>query len=182
MCRAYLYAVAQACDRQEVTRKDAAGVILQCAEKATWMAGEAIQASAATGTSMNTPPAASGATPFLRDRRWDQRDSPHAGSGASSITRQIARFAGERRTNDDAFGATTQRFADRFAQSKTPETPNTLIARNVGMNTSRCTPLRPSPAAGVVLRPRSAHCAQCSERFAPTTVRQQPRLGRRCVA
>jgi isovaleryl-CoA dehydrogenase len=34
-CRAYLYAVAQACDRGEVTRKDAAGVILYCAEKAT---------------------------------------------------------------------------------------------------------------------------------------------------
>jgi len=48
-CRAYLYAVAQACDRNEVTRKDAAGVILQCAEKATWMAGEAIQALGGNG-------------------------------------------------------------------------------------------------------------------------------------
>ncbi|TAG73979.1 MAG: isovaleryl-CoA dehydrogenase, partial [Burkholderiales bacterium] len=48
-CRAYLYAVAQACDRGEVTRKDAAGVILYCAEKATWMAGEAIQALGGNG-------------------------------------------------------------------------------------------------------------------------------------
>jgi isovaleryl-CoA dehydrogenase len=42
-CRAYAYAVAKACDRGETTRKDAAGVILYCAEKATWMALEAIQ-------------------------------------------------------------------------------------------------------------------------------------------
>ncbi|ABC30663.1 Acyl-CoA dehydrogenase [Hahella chejuensis KCTC 2396] len=42
-CRAYLYAVAAACDRGETTRKDAAGVILYCAEKATQMALDAIQ-------------------------------------------------------------------------------------------------------------------------------------------
>jgi len=42
-CRAYTYAVARACDRGETTRKDAAGVILYGAEKATWMALEAIQ-------------------------------------------------------------------------------------------------------------------------------------------
>ncbi|GGF31460.1 isovaleryl-CoA dehydrogenase [Aliidongia dinghuensis] len=41
--RAYVYAVAQACDRGETTRKDAAGAILYAAEKATWMALEAIQ-------------------------------------------------------------------------------------------------------------------------------------------
>jgi isovaleryl-CoA dehydrogenase len=41
--RAYLYAVAAACDRGETTRKDAAGVILYCAEKATQMALDAIQ-------------------------------------------------------------------------------------------------------------------------------------------
>ena len=34
-CRAYVYAVAQACDRGETTRKDAAGAILYAAEKAT---------------------------------------------------------------------------------------------------------------------------------------------------
>lgn len=42
-CRAYLYAVANACDRGETTRKDAAGVILYCAEAATKMALDAIQ-------------------------------------------------------------------------------------------------------------------------------------------
>ncbi|MEN8721508.1 MAG: isovaleryl-CoA dehydrogenase [Alphaproteobacteria bacterium] len=42
--KAYVYAVAQACDRGDTTRKDAAGVILYSAEKATLMALEAIQA------------------------------------------------------------------------------------------------------------------------------------------
>ncbi|MCK5888049.1 MAG: acyl-CoA dehydrogenase family protein, partial [Alcanivorax sp.] len=41
--RSYLYHVAQACDRGETNRKDAAGVILYCAENATQMALEAIQ-------------------------------------------------------------------------------------------------------------------------------------------
>ena len=41
--KAYVYTVAKACDRGEVTRKDAAGAILYAAEKATWMALEAIQ-------------------------------------------------------------------------------------------------------------------------------------------
>jgi isovaleryl-CoA dehydrogenase len=41
--RAYVYAVAKACDRGQTTRKDAAGAILYAAEKATWMALEAIQ-------------------------------------------------------------------------------------------------------------------------------------------
>jgi isovaleryl-CoA dehydrogenase len=41
--RAYVYAVAGACDRGRTTRKDAAGAILYAAEQATWMAGQAIQ-------------------------------------------------------------------------------------------------------------------------------------------
>jgi len=41
--KSYVYMVAQACDRGETTRKDAAGAILFTAEKATWMALEAIQ-------------------------------------------------------------------------------------------------------------------------------------------
>ena len=41
--RAYVYAVAQACDRGETTRKDAAGAILYAAENATQMALDAIQ-------------------------------------------------------------------------------------------------------------------------------------------
>ncbi|WP_419814575.1 isovaleryl-CoA dehydrogenase [Glacieibacterium sp.] len=47
--RAYVYAVAQACDRGETTRKDSAGCILYSAEKATWMALEAIQALGGNG-------------------------------------------------------------------------------------------------------------------------------------
>ena len=42
-CKSYLYAVASACDRGETARKDAAGVILYCAEKATQAALDAIQ-------------------------------------------------------------------------------------------------------------------------------------------
>ena len=42
-CRSYLYTVAKACDRGEVNRKDAAGVILYTAEKATQMALQSIQ-------------------------------------------------------------------------------------------------------------------------------------------
>ena len=41
--RAYVYAVAKACDRGQTTRKDAAGAILYAAEKGVWMALEAIQ-------------------------------------------------------------------------------------------------------------------------------------------
>ena len=47
--RAYVYAVAGACDRGETSRKDAAGAILFAAEKATWMALEAIQALGGNG-------------------------------------------------------------------------------------------------------------------------------------
>lgn len=42
-CRAYVYAVAHACSGRNAIRKDAAGAILYAAEKATWMALEAIQ-------------------------------------------------------------------------------------------------------------------------------------------
>jgi len=41
--KSYVYAVARACDRGGPTRKDAAGAILYAAERATWMALEAIQ-------------------------------------------------------------------------------------------------------------------------------------------
>ena len=47
--RAYVYAVARACDRGQASRKDAAGAILHAAEKATWMALEAIQALGGNG-------------------------------------------------------------------------------------------------------------------------------------
>src|SRR5678815_5325558 len=54
-CRAYVYAVGQALDRGETTRKDAAVAILYAAEKATWMAGEAIQALGGMGYINVTP-------------------------------------------------------------------------------------------------------------------------------
>ncbi len=79
MCRAYLYAVAQACDRQEVTRKDAAGVILQCAEKATWMAGEAIQALGGNGYINEYP----------TGRIWRNAKLYEIGAGTSEIRRML---------------------------------------------------------------------------------------------
>jgi len=48
-CRAYVYAVAAACDRGETTRQDSAGCILYAAEKATQVALEAIQALGGNG-------------------------------------------------------------------------------------------------------------------------------------
>jgi isovaleryl-CoA dehydrogenase len=41
--KAYVYAVARACDNGETTREDAAGAILYAAERGTWMALETIQ-------------------------------------------------------------------------------------------------------------------------------------------
>ena len=53
--RAYVYAVAKACDRGQTTRKDAAGAILYAAEKATWMALEAIQTLGGNGYINDNP-------------------------------------------------------------------------------------------------------------------------------
>lgn len=47
--RAYVYSVARACDREQTTRFDAAACILLASEKASWMAGEAIQALGGNG-------------------------------------------------------------------------------------------------------------------------------------
>ena len=57
-CRAYVYAVGRACDSADharTLRKDAAGAILYAAEKATWMAGEAIQALGGVGYTNEFP-------------------------------------------------------------------------------------------------------------------------------
>ena len=63
-CKAYVYAVAKACDRGETTREDAAGAILYAAEKATQMRARRHPAAwAATATSTTTRPAACCATP-----------------------------------------------------------------------------------------------------------------------
>lgn len=40
-CRSYLYSVARACDNKKISRKNCAGVILYCAEKATQTALDA---------------------------------------------------------------------------------------------------------------------------------------------
>ena len=77
--RAYLYAVAKACDRGEVTRKDAAGVILYCAEKATWMAGEAIQALGGNGYINDYPVG----------RIWRDAKLYEIGAGTSEVRRML---------------------------------------------------------------------------------------------
>ena len=61
--RAYVYAVAKACDRGETTRKDAAGAILYAAEKATRWRSRRSRCSAATATSTTTRPGGCCATP-----------------------------------------------------------------------------------------------------------------------
>ena len=77
--RAYLYAVAKACDRGEVTRKDAAGVILYCAEKATWMAGEAIQTLGGNGYINDYP----------TGRIWRDAKLYEIGAGTSEVRRML---------------------------------------------------------------------------------------------
>lgn len=77
--RAYLYAVAQACDRGESTRKDAAGVILYCAEAATKMALDAIQILGGNGYINDFP-----AGRLLRDAKLYE-----IGAGTSEIRRML---------------------------------------------------------------------------------------------
>ena len=77
--RAYVYAVARACDRGETSRKDAAGAILFAAEKATWMALEAIQCLGATGYINETPTGR-----LLRDAKLYE-----IGAGTSEIRRWL---------------------------------------------------------------------------------------------
>jgi isovaleryl-CoA dehydrogenase len=77
--RAYVYAVGQACDRKQVTRKDAAGAILYAAEKATWMALEAIQCLGGNGYINDYP-----AGRLLRDAKLYE-----IGAGTSEIRRML---------------------------------------------------------------------------------------------
>ena len=78
-CRAYVYAVGQALDRGETTRKDAAGAILYAAEKATWMAGEAIQALGGMGYINEMP----------TGRLWRDAKLYEIGAGTSEIRRWL---------------------------------------------------------------------------------------------
>ena len=77
--RAYVYAVAKACDRGQTTRKDAAGAILFAAEKATWMALEAIQALGGNGYINDYPTGR-----LLRDAKLYE-----IGAGTSEIRRML---------------------------------------------------------------------------------------------
>jgi len=78
-CRAYVYAVAAACDRGQTTRKDAAGCILYAAEKATWCALEAIQALGGNGYISDYPTGR-----LLRDAKLYE-----IGAGTSEIRRML---------------------------------------------------------------------------------------------
>ena len=78
-CRAYLYAIAQSCDRGESTRKDSAGVILYCSEKATQMTLDAIQILGGNGYTNDFPVAR-----LLRDAKLYE-----IGAGTSEIRRML---------------------------------------------------------------------------------------------
>jgi isovaleryl-CoA dehydrogenase len=78
-CRAYVYAVGQACDRGQTARKDAAGAILYAAEKATWMAGEAIQALGGNGYIND----------YATGRLWRDAKLYEIGAGTSEIRRML---------------------------------------------------------------------------------------------
>ena len=78
-CRAYVYAVAQACDRGETSRKDAAGCILYAAEKATQVALDAIQCLGGNGYINDYPTGR-----LLRDAKLYE-----IGAGTSEIRRML---------------------------------------------------------------------------------------------
>ncbi|HAU4007443.1 TPA: isovaleryl-CoA dehydrogenase [Legionella pneumophila] len=78
-CRAYLYAVAKACDNGRVSRKDAAGVILYTAEKATQMALQSIQTLGGNGYINEYPTGR-----LLRDAKLYE-----IGAGTSEIRRML---------------------------------------------------------------------------------------------
>ena len=77
--KAYVYAVAKACDRGQATRKDAAGAILYAAERATWMALEAIQCLGGNGYTNEYPTGR-----LLRDAKLYE-----IGAGTSEIRRML---------------------------------------------------------------------------------------------
>ncbi len=77
--KAYVYAVGKACDRGETSRKDAAGAILYAAEKATWMALEAIQTLGGNGYTNEYPTGR-----LLRDAKLYE-----IGAGTSEIRRML---------------------------------------------------------------------------------------------
>jgi isovaleryl-CoA dehydrogenase len=81
-CRAYVYAVAKACDRGQTSRRDAAGAILIAAEKATHMALDTIQLLGGNGYTNDYP-----AGRLLRDAKLYE-----IGAGTSEIRRMLIGF------------------------------------------------------------------------------------------
>ena len=77
--RAYVYATARACDKNKITRKDSAGVILYVAERATQMALQAIQCLGGNGYINDYPTGR-----FLRDAKLYE-----IGAGTSEIRRML---------------------------------------------------------------------------------------------
>ena len=77
--KAYVYAVARACDEGRTTREDAAGAILYAAERATWMALETIQCLGGNGYINDFP-----AGRLLRDAKLYE-----IGAGTSEIRRML---------------------------------------------------------------------------------------------
>jgi isovaleryl-CoA dehydrogenase len=77
--RSYVYAVARACDEGRTTREDAAGAILYAAERATWMALEAIQCLGGNGYINDFPTGR-----LLRDAKLYE-----IGAGTSEIRRML---------------------------------------------------------------------------------------------
>ena len=77
--KSYVYTVAKACDRGDTTRADAAGAILYAAEKATWMALEAVQALGGNGYINEYPTGR-----LLRDAKLYE-----IGAGTSEIRRML---------------------------------------------------------------------------------------------
>ena len=78
-CRAYVYAVARACDGGRITRQDAAGAILYAAEKATWLTGQAIQVLGGNGYINDYP----------TGRLWRDAKLYEIGAGTSEIRRML---------------------------------------------------------------------------------------------
>ena len=78
-CRAYVYAVARACDQGRTTRQDAAGAILYSAEKATWLTGQAIQILGGNGYINEYP----------TGRLWRDAKLYEIGAGTSEIRRML---------------------------------------------------------------------------------------------
>ncbi|CAD2242939.1 isovaleryl-CoA dehydrogenase [Xanthomonas arboricola] len=78
-CRAYVYAVARACDAGLTTRQDAAGAILYAAEKATWLTGQAIQVLGGNGYIND----------YSTGRLWRDAKLYEIGAGTSEIRRML---------------------------------------------------------------------------------------------